>query len=364
MSSSNSQHCLQVVKAAKWAQALCVTLAATAICGGKGMSKQNEFIQSLDGELTPEQIDRLIDGDFEGDTSAQAQENGGLPEASINEGENKSKGEADSSTNEAELSAANAVVMARDGKHTIPFEKLSEAREGEKHWRAQAEAAQQELDGLKAQAQARADAGQAPTQQDNQVAAAEAAIASGVNPELFGDFSEEALAGGIQKLVQQQVEARLQAALAPYEKREAQSATEAHYEAIYQAHPDADSVAHSQELANWINSQPTFVRGSLEAVMQQGSTEQVVELLDAFKSATGATQSAAPSTADAVRSAANKAVANAREEVPASLSDFPGGRAGANSRDEAMHDMSSGIELSEAMREMTEEQIEQFLNRL
>lgn len=330
------------------------------------MSTNNEFIQSLEGELTAEQVDQLIHGS-EGDTDAQADDEGNVPDVTTETDDSEQDGEAEtdsSKADDAELTAENAVVMARDNKHTIPFEKLEEAREGQKRWRAQAEAAQRELESLKAQAQARADAGQAPTKQDNQIAAAEAAIDAGVDPELFGDFSEDALAAGIQKLVEQQVEARLQSALAPYQKREAETAAEAHYNAIYAAHPDADSVAQSQELAEWIESQPTFVRGSMSAVMQQGSTEQVIELLSAFKSATGTTQAAGNHTAEAVRSAAKQKAANAKSDVPASLSDFPAGRAGATSRDEAMHDMSSGIDLATAMDDMTPEQIEQFLNRL
>lgn len=320
------------------------------------MSIDNELNQSNDGDLTPDQLNRLLAGeDYEGDTEAQATETGGQPEASSSDDEGEPK-------NEAELSADNAVIMARDNKHTIPFEKLEEAREGQKHWRAQAEAAQQELEALKTAAQERADSGQAPTKQDNQIAAAEAAIDAGADPELFGDFSEEALAAGINKLVQQQVEARLQSALAPYEKREAQTAVEAHYNAIYEAHPDADSVAQSQELTEWINSQPTFVRGSMAAVMQEGNTEQVIELLDAFKSATGTAQAAGNYTANAVRSAANKKVASAKGDVPASLSDFPAGRAGATSSSEAMQDM-AGVELLDAMDSMTPQQIEDFLNR-
>lgn len=324
------------------------------------MSKQNEFIQTIESELTAEQVNQLLEGDdYKGDTAAvDAEETSSLPEAATSETEGQVSSEAEAS----QLNTENAVVMARDNKHTIPFEKLSEAREGEKHWRAQAEAAMQELESLKVQAQARADTGQVPTQQDNQVAAAEAAIASGANPELFGDFSEEALAGGIEKLVQQQVEARLQAALAPYEKREAQSATEAHYSAIYEAHPDADSVAQSQELTDWINSQPTFVRGSMSAVMQEGSTDQVIELLNAFKSSTE-TQVAGESQANAVLLAAKQKLASAKADVPASLSDFPGGRAGATSTGEAMNEM-NGTELLGAMDGMTPEQIEQYLNRL
>ena len=336
------------------------------------MTDNNEFIQSLEGELTAEQVDQLIHGP-EGDTEADAEDLGGEPEATTKPDASKQKGEAD----DTELTAENAVVMARDNKHTIPFEKLAEAREGQRHWQEraeQAEAARQVLESLMAQAQARADAGIAPTRTDGLVEQATEAIEQGADISIFGDFSEEALAGGIDTKIDQknaplleriaQLEATLKQTLGPIQERNAVDAHSAHLNAIYAAHPDADSVVQSQELTEWINSQPTFVRGSMNAVIEKGSTDEVIELFSAFKSATGTTQAAGNLTADAVKAAAKQKAANAKGDVPASLSDFPAGRAGATSRDEAMHDMSSGIDLATAMDDMTPEQIEQFLNRL
>lgn len=82
--------------------------------------------------------------------------------------------------------------------HAILYEKLEQARQGEQHWKAQAKGTQQALATLKVSAQARADTGQAPTTTDHQVAAAQAAIEAGVDPDIFGDFSEGALAQSIQ----------------------------------------------------------------------------------------------------------------------------------------------------------------------
>lgn len=323
------------------------------------MSINNELNQSNDGDLTPDQLNRLLAGeDYEGDTEAQATETGGQPEASSGDDEGEPK-------NEAELSADNAVVMARDNKHTIPFEKLEEAREGQKHWRAQAEVAQRELESLKAQAQARADAGIAPTRTDELVEQATEAIEQGADISIFGDFSEEALAGGIDTKIDQKnapLLERIAQLEATLKQRSAVDAHSAHLNAIYAAHPDADSVVQSQELAEWIDSQPTFVRGSMNAVIQKGSTDEVIELFSAFKSATGTTQAAGNHTAEAVRSAAKQKIANVKSDVPASLSDFPAGRAGAGSRSEAMQEM-AGIELLDAMDSMTPQQIEDFLNR-
>lgn len=349
-------------------------------------TQQNEFIQALQGDLTPEQAAQLLELGELGDTGAMP-DNGGAPDASTDAGD-AGNAEGDAGTNQpnteaaaaagepakpdaqegaagdAEPDPANAVVLAKDGKHTIPYDKLVQAREGEKHWKAQAEAAQRQLEVLEADRAARAEAGEAPTKTDNQLAAAQAAIDQGVDPGIFGDFSEEALAKGIATLVASQVEARVSKALEPLQAKQARDAIKAHYEAIYQAHPDADSVAESKELADWIGSQPSFLRGAYEQVFANGSTTDVIELFGRFKQATGATQPpAAAADPEAVKAAAKAAIAKAPAATPASLTDFPGGRPAGLTKAEALADM-DGREMLDSMASMTPEQIEDLLNRL
>lgn len=351
-------------------------------------TQQNEFIQALQGDLTPEQAAQLLELGELGDTGAMP-DNGGAPDASTDAGDagnaegdagtNQSNTEAaaaagepakpdaqDGAAGDAEPDPANAVVLAKDGKHTIPYDRLVQAREGERHWKAQAEAAQRQLEALEADRAARAEAGEAPTKTDNQVAAAQAAIDQGVDPGIFGDFSEEALAKGIATLVASQVEARVSKALEPLQAKQATDAAKSHYEAIYQAHPDADSIAESKELADWIASQPSFVRSSYEQVFTKGSTTDVIELFDRFKQATGATQQPAAAATDpeVVKAAAKAAIANAPAATPASLTDFPGGRPAGLTKAEALAGMTDGREMLDNMANMTPEQIEDLLNRL
>lgn len=340
------------------------------------MSKeQNEFIESIEGELTPEQVDQLLGLGDEGDTGTP--EKGGEPDASTDEGRDTTDDDASSNATphdktsadakgqpaEVEHNADNTVIMAKDGKHTIGYDKLVEAREAEKRWRAEAEARQQELDALRAEAQARADAGIAPTDTDNKVAAAEAAIEAGADPEIFGDFSEEALTNGIHTLVKQQVAAEvaeIKAGLAPIQQQHTASVVDSHYSAIYEAHPDADSVVESKELADWIASQPSFARSGYESVLSDGSTTEVIELFDTFKAAT---QPAGQQPAGDVKAQAKAAIARTAPPVPTSLSDFPGGRAAGVSKSEAMADMDA-VQLLDNMDDMTPQQIEQYLNSL
>ena len=314
---------------------------------------------NIEGALSPEQAAAALAAG-EGDTSAEL-ENGGTPDATTVTDE-AATGEGAGTTTEAG-DPANAVVMARDGKHTIPYETLVKHREGEQHWKALAEAAQQQLADLQAQAQARADAGTAPTKTDNMVATAEAAIEAGADVGIFGDFSEEALANGIATLVEQQVQARVSAALEPLATKQAKDAAAAHYDAIYSKHPDADSIAQSTEFAAWVNAQPSAVRNAYWGLFDPhtgGTAQEIVEVFDAFK-AVSTPNPNTPAAADP-KAAASAAVAAARATPPASLSSIPGARVeGASELDRAA-DM-SGPDMLEATKNMSPAQIEAWLDR-
>lgn len=331
------------------------------------------------GDLTPEQAAQLLQmGDTPGDTGASASEPSNVPDVAPAQidGQAVPEGEKTPTPDESGLTAENAVILAKDGKHTISYDKLVQAREAaqtaqaaQQAMAAQLEAANQKLVELQAQAQARAEAGQAPTQADTNAAAAQAAIDAGVDPALFGDFSPEAMAKGVAHLVQAQLDARMaaiDAKLQPIQQQTARSATEVHLSAIYGAHPDADSIVESQEFAAWKSTQPGVVRAALDAALTTGSTNDVIEVFSAFKAATGqAAVSTAAATAKAGQispaQAAKAAIARAAAPMPASISDIPGGRAGPTNVLEAMENM-NGPEMLSAMNAMTPEQIDAYLN--
>ena len=347
------------------------------------MTTQSEFFQehAVNGELTDAQMLQMMNLP-EGDTSALL--DGGMPDAAATAPGNPdgAQGQPNEKTNDnsattPEPDPAKAVVLAKDGVHTIPYEKLAEAREGEKHWKAQAEAAAAELAALKQQAQQRAEAGEAPTQTDKALAFAQEAIAQGVDPSFFGDFSEEALAKGVDKVVelrlkereqaiekrvQERVEAALAQALGPIQQKQQIDAVQSHMSAIYAAHPDADSIAESKELADWIAAQPSFARAGYQAVLQQGSTAEVIEFFDTFKQAAGkAAQQTATGKPD-VAAAAQAALAKAKAPVPTSLSEIPAGSKAHHDEAEALMEMSDGNTLSSFMAK-SPEQIRALLER-
>lgn len=324
------------------------------------------------GDLSPEQAAQLLQlGDTQGDTGVTAPElsNGPAVAPAQTEGQATPEGEKTAAPDEASLTAENAVILAKDGVHTISYDKLLQERAARQAMAAQLEAANQKLAEMQAQAQARAEAGQAPTQADNNALAAQAAIDAGVDPAIFGDFSPEAMAAGVAKLVQAQVEARMaaiDAKLQPIQQQTAKTAAEEHIAAIYGAHPDADSIVESQEFASWKAAQPSVVRHALDHAMNNGSASDVIEVFSAFKASKG--QAAAPQQPAAPAApqvspaeAAKAAIAKAAAPMPASLSDIPGGRAGGTNLLEAMDSM-NGPEMLSAANGMSQEQIEAWLN--
>lgn len=56
-----------------------------------------------------------------------------------------------------------------------------------------------------------------------------------------------------------------------------------HYDAIFQAHPDADSIVDSAKFKNWWQSKPDVERRDYERVLNEGNSSEVIHMLTLFK---------------------------------------------------------------------------------
>lgn len=262
-----------------------------------------------------------------------------------------------------------APIASKSGAYTIPYEQLAKAREQAKAFAAEAEMLRAQLAELsatqaanlaqaQADAQDRADAGQAATQEDANLVAAQQAVADGVDPAIFGDFSEEGIAKGVQTLVQQGVQRAIAPLLQERQAAAQQSATAAHYEAIYAAHPDADELAQSAEFSAWRESLPAFARGAVDQALTQGDAASVVDVFSTFKAS--ANSSSATQEGSRVRQAL--AAAKAQPQVPTSLSEI-GGQAASSSAAEQVAALASNPEaLLARMSDLTPAQLEKLMN--
>lgn len=276
-------------------------------------------------------------------------------------------------------------IAAKSGSYTIPYEKLSEARNRAKTLEEENTSLKSQLADLTARQQAnlaaatadaiaRANSGQAPTNADQQVSIAQAAIGQGVDPELFGDFSEEAIAKGVKALVdaqmaaqvQSRVDARVNELLAPMFKRQEEDATAGHYRAIYAAHPDTDSILDSRELTEWQAAQPEFIQESIAAILKSGTAQQVIEVFSAFKQATG---KASPEQQEANKQAEIKAkvgdaVKAVADVVPSSLSELAGGSVGVSDVERATALAGDPAKLMEFMASLSPEKANRLMNSI
>lgn len=316
---------------------------------------QDEFFQAnqVDGKLTDEQMVQMLDLP-EGDT---AQADSSVPNTDQADGTTNNEEVLETKVEKVEVTP---VVLAKDGVHTIPFAKLEEARQGEQHWRSVAEEQQRVIDELAKQpAKTEVPAAVADVDAGFDVAKREQDY---IDALMNGETDDaKAIRMEIDAVKERRYEAKLNAVLEPIQKQREVSATDAHFKAIADKHPDFESIAQSQELAQWIAKQPSFVRNGYEQVIAQGTAEQAIELFDAFKAANGLTN-AAPGRPN-VAEIAKTAIANAKSKTPTSLSEIPAGAGVQHDEAAAMLEM-SGTSLMAKFEGKTPEQINALLSRI
>ncbi|MDH5857793.1 hypothetical protein [Lampropedia aestuarii] len=299
---------------------------------------------------------------------AQA-ETGELPEGFVLDGpEHGSETDDDGDNNAAEAAASapesqgaaqnslpdgeqEAPIASRSGAYTIPYEKLTEARDAAKAAQERVDQLERELQELRSKP---ADA--ASTNQNLQTA--QAAIEQGVDVSVFGDFSEEALAKGVQTLMAKEralLLAEIQASQKQTELAEqSRTAEQAHFDAIFGKHPDASDVYQSEQFSAWIATLPPYAAQGVQHVLQSGTATQVNEVLDAFKG---------QASASAAQPAKVTKAPEVQRYVPASLSEV----AGAPPKDETQQVLESASNpsaLLERMNGMTPEQIDSLLDKI
>ena len=333
--------------------------------------QQNDQIEAT-GKVSPELASQLLEAAMNGETIGQPVEPViDTPVVNQANEEIKPPDAANTVPAEDDLNASNAKVLAKDGIHTIPYESLEKARNGEKEWKAKAIEIEQAL----AEARSQIQTGQATPVAEQNLATAEAAIAaSGDNANviaMFGDFSEEAIAKGVDALLELRVPGAIQAAidkaLQPFQQQHqqqqaqlAKSAEQQHFDAIASVHPDFESVAESQEFQNWKDAQPSILQGAYNNVLSRGTATEINELLTLYKQANNL--NVATPDVNSIKEQAKQAVNNARTQVPHSVSDLPAGSPAGVTLDERMAAMSPAQQV-EAMASWTSEQIDAYVSR-
>lgn len=324
-----------------------------------------------DAMAAHEMLDAALEGTLEtkaeGAEASAAEKDAGAPP------ENAAAAQPDAAPDAAQTAAQTppadqgqeqpAPIAAKSGGYTIPYEKLTEARHQRDELRAQNEALRQQLAAL--QAAQSVQAAPAAQKQD--------AAPDGVVPadfaKAFGDFSEQGIAQGVKATVEgamakvldwqrQQEQRQLQE-----QQARQQQAASAHMQAIYGAHPDADTVAESREFQAWVDAQPVYARAGIAQALQAGSAQDVVAVLDAFKQA--GRPAAAPAAKAVPQPAAAKADVQAAAAPPVSLSALPGSAPAASDAERvAQLAETDPVALMDFMSNLSPEKRAQLMNSL
>jgi len=279
---------------------------------------------AVDGQLTDEQMARFLTGN--GDAAIEEQ-----PALDIKEEVTEEVKE-----EEVKLEEEKPVILAKDGVHTIEYEKLVEARE-------EAKLAKQEAETLKAalaEREALLESLKEAKAQDEATGTTEAmdALAASVTedfPELLELMNIKTAT--MEKNFQAQI-AELQKQIAPALKSSNEQVEEKFFSEVRKHVSDIDEIRESRELIDWVESHPKAVAEGYRQTWQTGSLEDVVKMANAFK----ATKTPAPAGDTAEQIALKAAAAEEKakgKSVPKSLSDIPAGTAAHHDEAEAIKNM-------------------------
>ena len=98
------------------------------------------------------------------------------------------------------------------------------------------------------------------------------------------------------RLARDQVLSQVQQALNPVYEHMQQAQVSSHFDQVRQAHPDFDEVRNGP-LQEWVKGMTnSVVRKAAEETLQQGTTQEVIDLVAMYKEATGGTQASGQST--------------------------------------------------------------------
>lgn len=235
------------------------------------------------------------------------------------------------SATSATTGEGDSVLLAKDGKHVIPFSELETARTRN----AELEAlASQQADLIKElQAAKAADAGTGETTNQDEVMHA----FSEQYPELA-----TTLAPVIKQMIDSAVTATraemqqtLDAALAPVKQDALDTQVENHFVTITTAVPDFEELRDSGKVEEWVKTLPSFARIGAERVLEEGTASEVIELFSQYKEAAGI--KSAPKdeilTKVEIEAKAKGVIDAAKGAKPVSLSDVPAASANTNTEE-------------------------------
>ena len=317
----------------------------------------------VDGVIPPDKMAALLLG---GEPPAVAEE----PTATGEEAQPEPVKEA-APAEPAAVPEKDPVIMAKDGVHTIPYEKLVEARVEA----SSARTALEEQISKNTELQAAMD--KMATAQNAQ---AEGAATQEETNEILDEVRKEFpdLVTAFETMLTKergfytaQIAAQaeeintLKSDIAPVKEKAEKADKEEHFDSIRKAHKDFETIVAGEELGIWIESQSPAVQKAYVEDINGGNDAAIIKMLDTFKAATGY-QPPAGDTAGQGKQADGQTAAGIpapKRPVPTSLSEIPGGSQVPHNQVDAIMSAGNPLKQIDAFMGKTPDQIEEILRK-
>ena len=263
------------------------------------------------------------------------------------------------------------VIMAKDGVHTIPYEKLVEARVEA----SSARTALEEQISKNAELQAAMD--KMATAQNAQVeGTATQEETNEILDEVRKEFPDlvtafETMLTKERGFYTAQIAAQaeeintLKSDIAPVKEKAVEADKKEHFDSIRKVHSDLDAIIAGEELGTWIESQSPAVQKAYVEDIKGGNDVAIIKMLDTFKAATGY-QPPAGDTAGQGKQADGQTAAGIpapKRPVPTSLSEIPGGSQVPHNPVDAIMSAGNPLKQIDAFMGKTPDQIEEILRK-
>lgn len=264
-------------------------------------------------------------------------------------------------------------ILAKDGKHYLPFEVLQQERQTTQELKTQLQEVQNQASQMQSmlaelQQAKEDDAGTGTTEAQQDVLAKY----EGFFPDIAEDlkpYIEAMIAEGIEKgsnAKLKDLEARLDQVQEAAYNAWVESERNAHFKAIADKIPDHETIADSKEFLEWKDNLPGYLKEATQKVFEQGTAQQVIEMYQAFKRDTGAGKPKAVEETVNLKAEAENKISGIKKPVPGSLGDIPTGVAGEfSAEDEILKNPdATPAQLERLFMGKTSKQIDQMLAKV
>lgn len=300
-----------------------------------------------DGTLSPEAMAALLLGDdTNGETLNTIKEDGEQPAPVVEDDDEPVDPEPEPVVPEEEK----PVIMAKDGIHTIEYEKLEEAREERKLYKQEAES----LKGENASLQETIDALTAAEEDPTDDTATQEAVEALTNlqeqdPDVYKavqamlEAKDQTFAEKLADL-----EDRFAKVIEPIQQSTEETFEDRHFDAVTDVHEDLHEImVEGGPVDEWVAKQPVFMQTAMNEVITNGDAQEVIDLVNQYKDSLPVEPSVEIPEPDIAAKAAEAVEAvKQNKSVPNSLSAVPAGTKAHHDENEALLNMSNQNQLA------------------